>query len=553
MSHGGKDGRLPPLHSPHPPASAFAHALTDILVSGPTAVRACVVGSQLQRQQGLKDNRGDSALGLPTVHGVFAALAAPSPLLQQQHSSSRWAAQQQHSEHSSQFNPHVSRCCRDRAQLLRLELQQQQQQEELQCQRLLLVPDPHDLCTFPFLLLPLLRLPGALLPFQPRKKVAWERGPVTMEDLYSIHPGISRAGGGGAPAAASEASGVAGGAGSPPPPPPPHPPPPPAAADLTELVKAQIAGHPRYPSLLSAYIECRKVGAPPEVATLLEEIGRERCAAAAAGGEVGMDPELDEFMPASRHAEAYCGVLERYKEELSRPFDEAASFLSSVRTQLTTLCGGASLSGTHPSHASPILSLSIRGYSVQPAWRVSDAGVRWSKVLGVCKLARVGFLSKKMPRRVWRRHSLWRGNPAPQPPHFWDTDATDLGQEHSSRLADRELKEMLLKKYSGCLSRLRSEFLKKRKKGKLPKDARSALMDWWNTHYRWPYPTEEDKVRLAAMTGLDPKQINNWFINQRKRHWKPSEDMRFALMEGVTGGGSSSGTTLYFDTGTIGP
>jgi hypothetical protein len=57
------------------------------------------------------------------------------------------------------------------------------------------------------------------------------------------------------------------------------------------------------------------------------------------------------------------------------------------------------------------------------------------------------------------------------------------------------------------------------------------------------------------MTGLDPKQINNWFINQRKRHWKPSEDMRFALMEGVTGGGggSSSGTTLYFDTGTIGP
>jgi hypothetical protein len=34
-------------------------------------------------------------------------------------------------------------------------------------------------------------------------------------------------------------------------------------------------------------------------------------------------------------------VLERYKEELSRPFDEAASFLSSVRTQLSSLCGGA--------------------------------------------------------------------------------------------------------------------------------------------------------------------------------------------------------------------
>ena len=62
-----------------------------------------------------------------------------------------------------------------------------------------------------------------------------------MEDLYSIHPGISRAGG-----AASEAS-VAGAGGAA------------APSDLTELMKAQIASHPRYPSLLSAYIECRKV------------------------------------------------------------------------------------------------------------------------------------------------------------------------------------------------------------------------------------------------------------------------------------------------------
>lgn len=70
-----------------------------------------------------------------------------------------------------------------------------------------------------------------------------------------------------------------------------------------------------------------------------------------------------------------------------------------------------------------------------------------------------------------------------------DTDVPDMGQEHSSHLGDHELKEMLLKKYSGCLSRLRSEFLKKRKKGKLPKDARTVLLEWWNTHYRWPYPT----------------------------------------------------------------
>lgn len=64
------------------------------------------------------------------------------------------------------------------------------------------------------------------------------------------------------------------------------------------------------------------------------------------------------------------------------------------------------------------------------------------------------------------------------------------GQDASGfRSGDKELKDMLLHKYSGYLSKLRKDFLKTRKKGKLPKDARSALLEWWNTHFRWPYPT----------------------------------------------------------------
>lgn len=46
---------------------------------------------------------------------------------------------------------------------------------------------------------------------------------------------------------------------------------------------------------------------------------------------------------------------------------------------------------------------------------------------------------------------------------------------------------------------------------------------------------EADKVALADSTGLDQKQINNWFINQRKRHWKPSENMQFDAMENLYG------------------
>ncbi|KAK7813505.1 homeobox protein shoot meristemless [Quercus suber] len=95
---------------------------------------------------------------------------------------------------------------------------------------------------------------------------------------------------------------------------------------------------------------------------------------------------------------------------------------------------------------------------------------------------------------------------------------------------DRVVRWQLAKQqqYSGYLGSLKQEFMKKRKKGKLPKEARQQLLDWCSRHYKWPYPS---KLALAESTGLDLKQINNWFINQRKRHWKPSEDMQFVVMD----------------------
>ena len=54
---------------------------------------------------------------------------------------------------------------------------------------------------------------------------------------------------------------------------------------------------------------------------------------------------------------------------------------------------------------------------------------------------------------------------------------------------------------------------------------------------------ETEKLALAETTGLDQKQINNWFINQRKRHWKPaSEDMPFAMVEAAGGFHAPQGT-----------
>lgn len=54
---------------------------------------------------------------------------------------------------------------------------------------------------------------------------------------------------------------------------------------------------------------------------------------------------------------------------------------------------------------------------------------------------------------------------------------------------EKELKGQLLRKYSGYLGSLKQEFMKKKKNGKLPKEARQQLLDWWSRHYKWPYPS----------------------------------------------------------------
>ncbi|XP_022877139.1 homeobox protein knotted-1-like 6 [Olea europaea var. sylvestris] len=229
----------------------------------------------------------------------------------------------------------------------------------------------------------------------------------------------------------------------------------------SSLIKTKIASHPSYPKLLDAYIDCQKVGAPPEIACLLDEIRREKdfCNRDGTSTCLGVDPELDEFM------ETYCETLVKYKSDLSRPFDEATSFLNNIETQLGNLC--------------------------------KDDG---------------GLSSDEE----------------------FSGGETEV-QDTQAKSDNQELKDRLLEKYGNHISSLKLEFSKKKKKGKLPKEARQTLLEWWKVHDKWPYPTEADKISLSESTGLDQKQINNWFINQRKRHWKPSENMQLAVMNSLSG------------------
>ncbi|KAK8580488.1 hypothetical protein V6N13_143573 [Hibiscus sabdariffa] len=238
-----------------------------------------------------------------------------------------------------------------------------------------------------------------------------------------------------------------------------------------EAMKAKIIAHPHYSNLLEAYMDCQMVGAPPEVVARLAAARQEfeaRQPSSVTSGDTSKDPELHQFM------EAYYDMLVKYREELTRPVQEALDFMQKIEAQLNMLCN--------------------------------------------------------TPVRIFNSDDKCDGVGSSEEDQENTGGETEL-PEFGQRVEDGELKSHLLRKYSGYLGSLKQQLSKKKKRVKLPKEARQKLLSWWELHYQWPYPSESEKVALAESTGLDQKQINNWFINQRKRQWKPSEDMQFMVMD----------------------
>jgi hypothetical protein len=57
----------------------------------------------------------------------------------------------------------------------------------------------------------------------------------------------------------------------------------------------------------------------------------------------------------------------------------------------------------------------------------------------------------------------------------------------------------------------------------LPAGAVATLKAWLLSpeHFTHPYPTPQDQAMLMQKTGIDKKQLKNWFTNARRRIWKP--------------------------------
>ncbi|KAI2507397.1 Homeodomain [Fragilaria crotonensis] len=67
-----------------------------------------------------------------------------------------------------------------------------------------------------------------------------------------------------------------------------------------------------------------------------------------------------------------------------------------------------------------------------------------------------------------------------------------------------------------------------RKSSSLPSETVEYLKAWMMSpdHVAHPYPTEQEKAQIMSDTGIELKQLTNWFVNNRKRFWKPRVEAR---------------------------
>ncbi|GFP97768.1 homeobox protein knotted-1-like 7 [Phtheirospermum japonicum] len=256
-------------------------------------------------------------------------------------------------------------------------------------------------------------------------------------------------------------------------------------------LKAEIAAHPLYEQLLSAHVSCLRVATPIDQLPLIDaqlSQSHHLLRLYAQNNTLSLSQhqrqELDTFL------EQYLVVLCSFKEQLHQHVRvhavEAVMACREIEHNLQTLTGATLGEGTGA-------AMSDDEDELQMDFSLDQSGANDHDLMGFGPL---------------------------------------LPTESERSLMDRVRQELKIELKQGFKSRIedvREEILRKRRAGKLPGDTTSVLKDWWQQHSKWPYPTEDDKAKLVEQTGLQLKQINNWFINQRKRNWHSNSQSATSL------------------------
>ncbi|KAK9927362.1 hypothetical protein M0R45_024547 [Rubus argutus] len=252
--------------------------------------------------------------------------------------------------------------------------------------------------------------------------------------------------------------------------------------DHAHQLKAEIATHPLYEQLLSAHVSCLRVATP-----------------------IDQLPLIDAQLSQSHHLlRSYASHQQQHGHSLSpHERQELDNFLAQY---LIVLCSFKEQLHQH-----------VRLHAVEAVMSCREIESTLQALTGVSLGEGTGATMSDDEDDMQMDFSMDQGG----------SDAHDmmgfgLPTESERSLMERVRQELKIELKQGFKSRIedvREEILRKRRAGKLPGDTTTVLKNWWQQHSKWPYPTEDDKAKLVEETGLQLKQINNWFINQRKRNW----------------------------------
>ncbi|MFS7914797.1 putative transcription factor Homeodomain-TALE-KNOX family [Helianthus anomalus] len=244
--------------------------------------------------------------------------------------------------------------------------------------------------------------------------------------------------------------------------------------------KSELLSHPLYEQLLSAHVSCLRIATPvdqlPRIDAQLAQSQHvvSKYSGLGGHGNVGDDKELDQFM--THYVLLLCSFKEQLQQHVRVHAMEAVMACWEIEQSLQSLTvspgegTGATMSDDDEDQVD------------------SDANLFDGSLDGHDSMGFGPLVPTESERSLMER-------------------------------VRQELKHELKQGYKEKLVDIREEILRKRRAGKLPGNTTSVLKSWWQSHAKWPYPTEEDKARLVQETGLQLKQVNNWFINQRKRNW----------------------------------
>lgn len=255
-----------------------------------------------------------------------------------------------------------------------------------------------------------------------------------------------------------------------------------SGGDQNRQLKAEIGTHPLYEQLLAAHVSCLRVATPidqlPLIDAQLSQSHHHLRSYASQHHHHSLPPherqELDEFL--AQYLIVLCTFKEQLQQHVRVHAVEAVMACREIENNLHALTGVGLGEGSGA-------TMSDDEEEVQMDFSLDQSGGDGHDLMGFGPL-----LPTESERSLMER-------------------------------VRQELKIELKQGFKSKIEDVREEILRKRRAGKLPGDTTTVLKNWWQQHSKWPYPTEDDKAKLVEETGLQLKQINNWFINQRKRNW----------------------------------